>query len=74
MDTNPDFQHHRIDDAADYSDEVKHIPGIFEKVLHHVERNRRKYSGKIAAQWQQQIFSISKMEITQNKVLINQLC
>ena len=39
LDTNPDFQHHGIDYASNYSDEVEHIPGIFEKVLSIVEQN-----------------------------------
>ena len=33
LDTNPDFQHHRIDYATDDSDKVEHVPRIFEKVL-----------------------------------------
>lgn len=37
--TNPDFQHHRIDDATDDRDEVEHVPGIFEKVLRSIQSN-----------------------------------
>lgn len=33
LNTNPDFQHHRIDYTTDNCDEVKHIPSIFEEVL-----------------------------------------
>lgn len=33
VNTNPDFQHHGIDDATDNSDEVEHIPSIFEEIL-----------------------------------------
>lgn len=33
MNTNPDFQHHRIDYATDHRDEIEHVPGILEEVL-----------------------------------------
>lgn len=33
MNTNPDFQHHRIDYATDNCDKIEHIPSIFEEIL-----------------------------------------
>lgn len=33
VNTNPNFQHHCVDNASNYSDEVEHIPGILEEIL-----------------------------------------
>lgn len=39
INTNPDFQDHRIDDAANDGDKIEYVPRIFEKILHSI-RNK----------------------------------
>lgn len=55
--TNPDFQDHRIDDAANDGDKIEHVPRIFEEILHSIIESRENKK-QILEIW---IFELNRM-------------